>query len=73
MDELENVLDALSKELLAQVKDVSKCKDRNQRRVQAETVQLLSQSLSALIDSTSMAAAEMQGYDDGMMDDMFLD
>ena len=70
MDELENVLDALSRELLVQVKDLAQCKDRNERRVQAETVQLLSQSLSALIDSTSLAA---EGYDDGMMDDMYLD
>ena len=74
MDELTKVLDALSEELLRQVKDVSNCSSREERRIQAETVHLLSQSLSSIIDSTSMAASGMQDYmDDEFPDEEFLD
>ncbi len=74
MDELTKVLDALSAELLRQITDLSICDSREERRVQAETVHLLSQSLSSIIDSTSMAADGMQDYMDGEFpDEEFLD
>lgn len=74
MDELTKVLDTLSAELLRQISEISRCEDRNDRRVQAETVHLLSQALSSILDSTSMAAHGMQGYmDDEFPDEEFLD
>ncbi|MDF1552291.1 MAG: hypothetical protein P1P84_04470 [Deferrisomatales bacterium] len=74
MDELTKVLDALSAELLRQITDLSSCDSREERRVQAETVHLLSQSLSSIIESTSMAADGMHDYMDGEFpDEEFLD
>jgi hypothetical protein len=74
MDELTHVLDALSAELLKQVKEIQKCKDVDSRKTQAETIHFLSQSLCSILDSTAFAAESMHEFmDEDMMPDTFLD
>ena len=74
MDNLTDVLDALAKELLAQIKDLGRCKNREEKRAQAETVHLLSQSLGSLISSTTAAMATAHGcMDDEYLDEDYLD
>ncbi|NCC26257.1 MAG: hypothetical protein EOM25_13850 [Deltaproteobacteria bacterium] len=63
MDHLGNFMDALAKEQLKAVKDMSKAKNLEERKIHSEIVLNLSRSMAMMMDS---AANVMTGLDQDM-------
>ncbi|MBU0993427.1 MAG: hypothetical protein KJ737_13110 [Proteobacteria bacterium] len=62
MDEMVNVIDGLSKEIVKNIKDLSKCKDLDQKKKLAEIINLLCESMGVFFNAMEMADLGM--YED---------
>lgn len=71
MDEMVNVIDGLSKEIVKNIKDLSKCKDIDQKKKLAEIIKLLCESMGVFFDAMGMADYGMlDDFDDDYSDDI---
>jgi hypothetical protein len=54
MDEIVHIMDSLTKEISNTLKEMSRCKDLDQKKKYAEIVKLLSDSMSVFFDGVGM-------------------
>jgi hypothetical protein len=64
MEEMVDVLDSLSKAILKNVKEVSKITDLNKRKIQAETVKLLCESMGVFLNLMNLSDPDLMNGDD---------
>ena len=63
MDEMFSVIEGLTKEMAANIKDMSKTKDIDQKKKRAEVVKLLAETMAVFFDAMGMG-------DFGLYDDL---
>ncbi len=71
MENIEKIIEELSKEILSNLGEMSKVKDMAERKTQAEIVNLLCQSMTSVMDSimSDMSPFPFIGDDDDDYDD----
>lgn len=63
MEEFDKLFEGLAGEMRRQMEDMKKCNNLSERKIHAEVVNLLSQSMCSILDSTSNLAEGMHDCD----------
>jgi len=67
MDEIEDILNSLTKSIDRSIKDFTACKDLDQKKTQAEIIKLLCESMGVFLNAMNNKAS--YPFDDFEMDD----
>ncbi len=69
MEDMDQILQGLSEEALRSIKMLSECKDPAERKLHAETIQNLCESMGTFFDAVGMVAENSPDLMDDLFDD----
>ena len=69
MEDVDQIMQGLSREAVKSIKEMSKCKDVNERKIHAETIKHLSESMGVFFDAMEFMSEGSSGFMGEFLDD----
>ena len=69
MEDIDQIMEGLSRETVKSIKEMSKCKDVNERKIHAETIKPLCESLGVFFEAMGMVSDGSSGFMGEFLDD----